>query len=136
MHVTRRLLLSAILWLGGCTALDRNQRRTLDWLDAHLAPESAVARGCLLPLAIPVGLLGFAADTLAVNPALAVDDAWGDTAELLWEPRDETLLRRVFLVPLATLATPLVFTGDWLVRSLVPIGSRRLGSGPQRIGGP
>jgi hypothetical protein len=127
----------SLAWLlASCSALHPGRRATLDWLDGHATPESAVAQGCLLPLAIPVGLTGFVADTALVNPAVAVGDAWGDTAELLWTPRDETPLRQVFLVPLAGLATPLVFAGDWLGRCLLPLPPRGAARTVVRVGGP
>ena len=118
-------LLAAALPCGACTVFDSDQRRTLDWLDESLTPSSAAARGALLPVAVPVGLLGLGSDMLVVNPVLAVDDAWGDTVELLWTPTaDETNLRRALVAPFAALATPLVFAGDWLGRCLFPFDPR------------
>lgn len=136
MCFVRRLPLFLCWLLASCSALHPGRRATLDWVDGHLAPDSAVVRGCLLPLAIPVGLSGFAADTALVNPTVALGDAWRDTVELLWAPRDETPLRRVFLAPLAGLATPLVFAGDWLGRCLLPLPRRGARQAPVRVGGP
>lgn len=104
--------------------MHRDHRRTLDWLDETWTPASPVARRAVLPLAIPVGVVGLLTDTVLVNPACAVDDAWGDTVELLWTPREESPLRRALFVPLATVATPLVFAGDWLLRCLLPLSPR------------
>ena len=109
---------------AACTAV-RDHRHTLDWLDATLTPTSPTARGLLLPVAIPVGCVGLLADVLLVNPVLAIDDAWGDTTDLLWTSQEESVLRRVLFTPIAAVATPFVFAGDWLGRSLLPLEPRR-----------
>lgn len=121
-HVPCRWLLA--LALCGCTTVRDDSRRTLDWLDASLVPESNAARIALLPLAVPVGFGGLVFDTVVVNPVYAVDDAWGDTVELLWTSREESALRRALFTPLAALGTPFVFAGDWLWRCVVPTGPR------------
>lgn len=120
------VLLAALLSVGGgCTAVRKDSRRTLDSLDANLTPASPTARAVLLPVAIPVGFGGLLTDTLLVNPAFAIDDAWLDTVDLLWTPRDESPLRRALFTPLAALATPVVFAGDWLGRCVFPIAPRQ-----------
>ena len=118
------VLIAAALFFSGCTAFDSDHRRTLDWLDRTFTPSSSGARAALLPVAIPVGLVGLATDAVIVNPVMAIDDAWGDTVELLWTPEDETPLRRALIAPLAALATPVVFASDWLWRCLWPIDPR------------
>jgi len=72
---------------------------------------------------LPIGMLAFAADLAVVHPIATIDDAWDDTEELLWRPKDESALRRTLLVPLAAAATPFVFVGDWFGRWLLPITS-------------
>ncbi|MCR9247854.1 MAG: hypothetical protein NXI31_22730 [bacterium] len=119
------LFLFCSLGLSGCTVFDDDHRRTLNWLDESLTPESAGTRYALLPVAVPVGVVGLASDMLVVNPVLAIDDAWGDTVELLWTPdEDSSNLRRVLVAPFTALATPVVFAGDWLARCLFPIDPR------------
>ena len=117
-------LCAVALFAAGCTTMRDDSRRTLGWLDASLTPEAPAARGALLPLAIPVGFAGLCCDTLVVNPACAIDDAWGDTVELLWTSDEESPLRRALVTPLAALATPFVFAGGWLWRSVVPQSPR------------
>jgi len=118
------VLLVIAVSASGCTAIRRDSRRTLDWLDTSFTPSSPVARAALLPVAIPVGLAGLLTDTLVVNPVYAIDDAWGDTVDLLWTPSDESPLRRTLITPLAAIATPFVFGGEWLWRSIVPKAPR------------
>ena len=101
-------------------------RRTLDLCDANLAPApaSTTARAVLLPVAVPVGFVAGVVDTVAVNPVCAIDDAWLDTVDWLWRSREESALRRALFAPLAALATPIVFGGDWLGRCVLPIPPR------------
>jgi len=119
------LQVAIALSLMGCTVFSSQQRHTLDWLDRNLTPGSSGVREALLPVAIPVGVIGLASDALVVNPAMAIDDAWRDTVELLWSAQDETSMRRALFAPLAAVATPVVFASDWLWRSLWPLEPRR-----------
>jgi len=126
--VRSRHLLLAVLAAGqlaGCTCLRSDSRRTLDLLDRNLTPASPTWRAVLLPVAIPVGFGGLLADGVVVNPVYALDDAWGDTVELLWTWREESALRRVLFTPLAALGTPVVFACDWLGRSCLPLPPRQ-----------
>ncbi|MFT5284199.1 MAG: hypothetical protein ACI8TQ_000355 [Planctomycetota bacterium] len=111
----------AIMLSSACTVLDSEHRRTVDLLNDHLTPSAQSTRFILLPISIPVGLVAVSTDALIVNPVRAIDDAWDDTVELLWTPKDETSLRRVLIAPLATLATPIVFGFDWFWRCLWPL---------------
>lgn len=115
------LVIGTTCLLGGCTVFSSSHRHTVDLLDENLTPGSRGARIALLPVAVPVGLMGLTVDAVVVNPVLAVDDAWQDTRALLWSAPDETSFRRAMFVPFAALATPVVFTGDWLWRSLWPL---------------
>ena len=124
MNRRRAPLCAVALFAAACTTMRDDSRRTLGWLDASLAPAAPAARGALLPLVIPVGFAGLCCDTFVVNPACAIDDAWGDTVDLLWTSHEESPLRRALVTPLAALATPLVFAGGWLWRSVVPTAPR------------
>ncbi len=103
MAVARRGLIAALaLLLAGCAVMAEENRRTLNAMDEHVAPESSAARWALAPVALPAGLVGLTADLVIVHPATAIDDAWGDTVEVLWTPRDnETGFRRAVMAPVA-----------------------------------
>lgn len=121
----RQVLLSLIVHACvGCAFFDADNRRTLNALDRNLVPESTTARWALAPIGLPVAVVAGTVDVLVVHPVSVVDDAWGDTQALLWTPRDESRFRRAVLVPLAALATPLVFVGDALGRALFDIPAR------------
>ena len=109
----------------GCAFSDSDNRRALNLLDEHLTPESTGAKWALAPLTLPAGLVAGTIDAALVHPVTAIDDAWGDTTELLWSPdEDESKFRRAMFTPVAALATPAVFAGDWLFRSLFAIPPR------------
>lgn len=109
------------LALSGCAVFERENRRTLNALDEHATPASAAARWALSPLALPLSLVAAIGDMVIVHPVCSIDDAWADTVDALWTSHGETKFRRAVMLPLATLATPVVFTGDLLARSLFPI---------------
>lgn len=121
------LLLLAMAWAltAGCAVFKEENRRTLNALDEHLTPSSVGARWVFAPLALPIGLAGGATDLVLVHPACVIDDAWGDTVELLWTPRGESRFRRAVMLPLVTLATPFVFIGDWLGRAAFMLPPRK-----------
>jgi hypothetical protein len=119
-----RLLLVclACALVSGCAVTERANRRALNALDRHLTPPSALGRWAVAPGALPVSLVGLAADALVVHPLTVFDDAWRDTREWLWTPnRSESRFRRAVLFPLTVLATPVVYVGDWTARAVFAI---------------
>jgi hypothetical protein len=114
------LLLASSLSVG-CAFADRDNRRTLNYLDAHAAPTSAAARWALSPVALPAAIGAGALDAVVVHPATQFDDAWRDTVELLWDYERDSSFRAVLLTPLSAVATPVVYSGDWLLRSVFDV---------------
>ena len=111
--------------LAGCAVFQPENRRLTNQLDAHLAPESSTLSWALVPVTLPAGVLSICADAVVVHPAASIDDAWLDTRDLLWRPRDESAFRKAVMAPVAALLTPIVFGGDWLGRSLFNIAPYR-----------
>ncbi|MHC5210891.1 MAG: hypothetical protein ACYTG2_09260 [Planctomycetota bacterium] len=118
------LLVLGLVCLDGCAVSKRSNRRTLNALDAHATPASEGARWALAPVALPAGLIAGLADMLVVHPSTVFDDAWYDTVDLLWTSREESRFRRALFVPLAAVATPFVYVGDWLGRAIFAIPPR------------
>lgn len=102
--------------LASCAVMERENRRTLNSLDEHWSPSSEAGRWAAAPVALPAALVGLVVDGLIVNPAVVVDDAWADTVDWLWTPKGESRFRRAVMLPLAALATPFVYVGDWIRR--------------------
>lgn len=122
----RRTALLALLLLActACAVSRKDNRLTLNALDEHVAPESTAARWALAPVGLPVGIVAGVVDMLIVHPATVFDDAWDDTQDMLWTPRNESRFRRAVMLPLVTVATPFVYIGDWLVRSIFDVPKR------------
>jgi len=121
----RAFAILAALGLSGCAVFDEPNRPLLDLLDENVAPSSTAGRWLAAPVALPVAAVAVTVDAVVVRPATQIDDAWGDTVELLWEPGDQTPFRRVVVAPVMALATPVVFASDWLVRSMFMVPDRR-----------
>lgn len=124
MRPPRSLAVAVLVLTAGCSMLRSDNRRTLNLIDRELTPGSDGAKVALAPLALPVGVAAFAADLAVVHPIASIDEAWSDTEQLLWRPRDESALRRALFVPFAAVATPFVFAGDWVGRWLLPITAK------------
>lgn len=114
----------ALTLLCSCAVMAEENRRALNALDASIAPTTTSGRWALSPIALPTGIVTLVVDAVLVHPSTVWDDAWGDTVELLWTPRDESRLRRALLLPLVTLATPFVYVGDGLGRAIFAIPPR------------
>jgi hypothetical protein len=119
----RSIAMPLLLLGAACSMFRTDNRRTLNLLDRELTPKDTAAKVALAPIALPVGVAAFAADLAVVHPVATIDNAWNDTEELLWRSRDESALRRALVVPIAAIATPFVFAGDWFGRWLLPITS-------------
>ena len=121
-----RPLLACTLFalLAGCAIVRPENRRTLNALDAHVIPDLAATRWVAAPVALPAALVAVAADVVIVHPCCVFDDAWGDTREWLWTPRNESRFRRAVMTPLCAFATPFTFLGDWLWRAMWDIEPR------------
>ncbi len=123
-RIMRTALLLCLLPLVSCAVAREDNRRTLNLLDETMTPDSTGAKVALAPLALPVGVVAVALDAAVVHPVAVIDDAWGDTSELLWERGEETPLRRAVITPFMAVATPFVFVGDWAWRILTPADDR------------
>ena len=113
-----------LLFTAGCAVANQDRRLLLNAMDASLTPGSTAGRWLLAPVALPVGFVAGVTDAVVVHPVTQLDDAWGDTVELLWQNDGATDFRRAVLTPVLVLATPLVFAGDWLGRSVFDVPDR------------
>ena len=120
-RVNRSAATAVVALLAGCAFANEDNRRTLNYLDAHAAPESEGARWALSPVALPTALAAGVVDAVVVHPATQLDDAWRDTVDLVWDYEQDSSFRAVLLTPLSAVATPVVYCGDWLLRSVFDI---------------
>ena len=117
----RAAAVCAVALSAGCAFTNADNRRTLNYLDAHAAPRTEGARWALSPVALPAALTAGAVDVVVVHPVTQLDDAWRDTVDLLWDYDQDSSFRAVLLTPLSAVATPVVYCGDWLLRSVFDI---------------
>ncbi len=110
--------------VAGCAVMEQENRRTVNLLDAQVSPSPGAASWVLAPIALPVAVGALAVDAVVVHPVTVFDDAWDDTVDVLWTPRDESSFRRAVMAPLAALATPFVFLGDWAGRACFAVPAR------------
>jgi hypothetical protein len=119
------LLLLAIT--GGCAVFNRANTPALNFVEQHLVPKENPGRTLSYPLIIPVGFVATTVDMFLLHPVSVVDDAWRDTTDALWDSFDwqqHYVTTSASLLP-RTLATPLIFTGDFLGRSSFDIPARQ-----------
>lgn len=108
--------------ISGCAITQAENRLALNSLDTAMKgsaiTESTTGKVLAAPVALPVGVAAIAIDMALVTPARAVAPAAKDTYAYLWEhPQGSDLRRMMLLLPKAA-ATPVVFTTDWLLRSV------------------
>tara|TARA_R110002073_G_C9128937_1_gene551386 strand:- start:113 stop:595 length:483 start_codon:yes stop_codon:yes gene_type:complete len=101
-----------------CALGNGDRRRALNYLDANWMPSTTTGRWLAAPVALPVGIVAGATDAIVLHPLSQIDDAWVDTVDVVWDFDDNTDFRTVLLVPLAAVATPVVFGVTWVFRAV------------------
>lgn len=84
-----------------------------------MVPDSDAAFYATLPITLPLGLGAIVADTFVAHPIQVIDDAWDDAGEV-WGDIDleQHYYTQAGFMPLRALATPVVFLGSFLGRSM------------------
>ena len=123
-RISRSLLLALPLsfaLLPGCAIVKKNNRRVLNTLDDAVRIDSVGGKIAAAPLFVPVGLVAGVLDMVVVHPIASTPKAADDTAKVLWKnPRGSDFHQMMLFLP-KVVATPLVFSGSLLTRSLFPI---------------
>ena len=121
-----RRVVNPLTWLlvvltcsASCAMGNSERRRALNYLDANWIPSTATGRWLAAPIALPAGLAAGVTDAVVLHPLSQIDDSWSDTVSAVWDFSASTEFRTVLLVPLSTIATPVVFGGTWLFRSVI-----------------
>lgn len=120
------LIIINTLLCSGCAVFNRNNTPALNFVEQHMLPKEKPGRMLAYPVAIPAGLVAASLDMLVLHPASVVKDSWNDTGDLLWEKlewQERYVTTTVSLLP-RVVATPVVFTGDFLARSIFDISRR------------
>lgn len=123
-RISRSLLLAlplSFVLLSGCAVAKKSNRRVLNTLDDVVRIERVGGRIAAAPLFVPVGLVAGVLDMVVVHPVASTPKAVDDTADLLWKnPRGSEFRQMMLFLP-KVVATPLVFSGSLLTRSLFPV---------------
>lgn len=111
--------------LSGCAFLNRDNTPTFNWVEKHLWPEGSGKRALAFPVVFPLGFAAVVTDAFVVHPVTVIDDAADDTRRALWEEFDwdQHYLTECAALPWRTVATPIMFTGDFLGRSLFDVSN-------------
>ncbi len=115
------VVLPLVLVVSGCAIAKKENRRLLNALDSVVQIESTPARIAAAPVCVPVAVAAGVADAVVVHPAVSIRYAASDTYELLWVSQGRSPFEKAVLFIPVVVLTPVVFTTDWLVRSLFPI---------------
>jgi hypothetical protein len=113
--------------LNGCAVFNRDNTPTLNALEKYAFPEDRTTKALLYPVLIPAGLAAASIDAFVVHPISVMDDAAEDVHDALWSHLDfdrKYATECAFLIPRTTL-TPVLFTGDFLMRSAFDWNSAR-----------
>lgn len=125
----RRLAIfaAALLALGGCAILNRDNTPTYNLVEKHLWPDDPGKRVLAFPAVFPVGFAAITADAFVVHPLTVIGDAARDTKEDIWNnfnlSWDDEYVTECAKLPWRTAGTPFFFGGDFLVRSMFDITS-------------
>lgn len=114
-----RLLWAVVVCLcaSSCAISSSDRRPVLNYLDATLAPTRTASRWLAAPVALPVALVAAATDAVILHPLSQIDDSWCDTRTAIWGFEGSSDFRKVLLMPLSAVATPVVFSVTWLFRA-------------------
>lgn len=118
-RVCRSIVLGLACLLSGCALANRDNRPVWNAFESKIVPESEAAFYATLPLTIPVGFVAILVDTFIAHPIQVVDDAWNDTYNMWTDLEfEEHYYTESAWLPLRAVATPVVFAGSLLGRSV------------------
>lgn len=112
--------------LCGCAFLNRDNTPALNFVEKKLWPEKTGWKIASFPLVFPLGLAAVATDAVIIHPASVIDDAAGDTGDVLWDnfKWDKQYVTACTSIPWRGIATPPFFTGNFLGRAMIDIPGR------------
>lgn len=110
-----------ILVFASCAFMKQENRPVTTALDGIIQPKTTATKVALAPLVVPLGFVTLAADVVIVHPLTTIPDDAKDTYEILWENPSGGIVQQTFLLLPKLAFTPIVFVGDFLIRSLFDV---------------
>jgi hypothetical protein len=112
--------------LSGCAFLNRDNTPALNFVENNLWPEKTGWKIAVSPVVVPLGLVAVVTDAVVIHPVSVIDDAAGDTGDVLWKnfKWDKKYITACTSIPWRGIATPPFFIGNFLGRSMFDIPSR------------
>ena len=117
-----RILIGLLCPLAtGCAMTDWDHLATTNWVDRTIVPDSRAAQWAMTPLLVPITLATLAVDNFLIAPAVNLPSAYqltyrwetGDFADI----DDGHYFAKMGVLPIRTALVPVVFAGNWTVRS-------------------
>lgn len=125
--ISRLLLVAFLIFLlSGCAFLNRDNTPALNFVEKNLWPEKTGWKIVSSPIVVPLGLVAVVTDAVVIHPISVIDDAAGDTSDVLWKKFhwDKKYVTACASIPWRGIATPPFFIGNFLSRSMFDVPSR------------
>lgn len=117
----RVLLFVLVICMSACAFMKKENRPATTALDQIIDPRTTAAKVALSPIVIPVGFVTLLADVFVLHPLSTIPQDAEDTSRLLWENPSGGIVQQTFLLLPKLICTPIVFVGDFLLRSIFDI---------------
>ena len=110
-------MLIFIFFLNNCAGFNKRNTPLIVAVEENLVPEKQPQKILLAPIYIPIGIAGGILDIFIIHPAIQTVSAYVDTKDFLWDIRFNGYITEMGSLPIRAVASPVVFTIDWLIRS-------------------
>lgn len=100
-----------------CAVSNVNHLATTNWVDRKITPDNHSARWALIPVYIPVTFITLIIDNFIIAPLVHIPSAFDDTGDF-WQSDMDGYYANMGVMPIKLILTPVVFTLDWLGRTV------------------
>ncbi len=126
-------LLIFIFFLNNCAGFNKRNTPLIVAVEENLVPNKQPQKILLAPLYIPIGIVGGILDIFIIHPAIQTGSAYIDTKDFLWNIEFNGYVTEMGSLPIRALASPVVFSIDWLIRSAFDVTPSMARKPPQEI---
>ena len=126
-------ILIFIFFLTNCAGFNKRNTLLLVAVEENLVPDKQPQKILLAPVYIPIGIVGGILDIFIIHPAIQTGSAFVDTKDFLWNIQFNGYMTEMGSLPIRVVASPVVFTIDWLIRSAFDVTPSVERKPPQEI---